>query len=276
MYCVRGPSVLYDLRASSLDPRTIRLPLVLWQGASEHARVLSLSIAPLGVDRPTCRSGVALVTAVADAPLAIDTFNIRQVTATRQISPTNIHQISLRSVETCSPTGSQPIQHLWSAQTSPLGPTPVTSPRKLGLHPRDNKDSKWPKELNTPFLKMDHRDMDIIYIKAEWWFRMKGIQDHRKMVAYTSQFLEGSTCEWWKSKLTGNKTQLKAKSHLASDKNWQNSMPVLDFKLHGHKFVLAKQLLQAAAKDRPIGFMLLDLPTSLLLAFGFVPTGHDK
>ncbi|SNX86355.1 uncharacterized protein MEPE_05064 [Melanopsichium pennsylvanicum] len=30
--------------------------------------------------------------------------------------PTNIHQISLRSVETCSPTGSQPIQHLVSGR----------------------------------------------------------------------------------------------------------------------------------------------------------------
>ncbi|SNX86746.1 uncharacterized protein MEPE_05455 [Melanopsichium pennsylvanicum] len=115
MYRVRGPSVLYNLRASSLDPRTIRLPLVLRQGASEHTRVLSLSIAPLGVDWPTCRSGVVLVTAVADAPLAIDTFDIRRVTATRQIS--------VRSVETCSLTRFRPIQLLSSALTlNPMSP----------------------------------------------------------------------------------------------------------------------------------------------------------
>ncbi|SNX86323.1 uncharacterized protein MEPE_05032 [Melanopsichium pennsylvanicum] len=114
MYRVRGPSVLYDLRASSLDPRTIRLPLALWQGASEHARVLPLRC-PLGVDWPTCHSGVALVAAVADAPLAIDTFDIRRVTATRRIS--------VRSVETCSLTGFRPIQLLGSALTlNPMSP----------------------------------------------------------------------------------------------------------------------------------------------------------
>ncbi|SNX81802.1 uncharacterized protein MEPE_00507 [Melanopsichium pennsylvanicum] len=114
MYRVRGPSVLYNLRASSLDPCTIRLPLVLWQGASEHACVLSLHC-PLGIGRPTCRSGVALVAAVADAPLAIDTFDIRQVTATRQIS--------VRSVKTCSLTGFCPIQLLGSALTlNPMSP----------------------------------------------------------------------------------------------------------------------------------------------------------
>ncbi|SNX88136.1 uncharacterized protein MEPE_06847 [Melanopsichium pennsylvanicum] len=124
MYRVQGPSVLYDLRASSLDPRTIRLPLAPSAGCF-RARPRALS--PL---RPGRRSAhvslrLALVAAVADAPLAIDTFDIRRVTATRRIS------ISLRSVKTCSPTGSQPIQHLWSAQTSSLGPTPVTRQKKM-------------------------------------------------------------------------------------------------------------------------------------------------
>ncbi|SNX83009.1 uncharacterized protein MEPE_01715 [Melanopsichium pennsylvanicum] len=114
MYRARGPSVLYNLRASSLDPRTIRLPLVPRQGAPKRARVLSPHC-PLGVDRPTCRSGVALVAAVADTTLAIDTFDIRQVTATRRIS--------VRSVETCSLTGSRPIQLLGSALTlNPMSP----------------------------------------------------------------------------------------------------------------------------------------------------------
>ncbi|SNX85314.1 uncharacterized protein MEPE_04023 [Melanopsichium pennsylvanicum] len=130
MYCAQGPSVLYNLRASSLDPRTIRLPLVLWQGASEHARVLSLRC-PLGVNQPTCCSSVALVAAVADTPLAIDTFDIRQVTATRRIS--------VRSVETCSLTRSCPIQLLGSALTlipmSPLSREWV--PRKRSAQTRD-------------------------------------------------------------------------------------------------------------------------------------------
>ncbi|SNX88143.1 uncharacterized protein MEPE_06854 [Melanopsichium pennsylvanicum] len=39
---------------------------------------------------------------------------------------------------------------------------------------------------------------------------------------------------------------------------------------------MARQLLQAAINDAPIGIMLIDTPPSLLLAFGFVPTGHNK
>ena len=47
-------------------------------------------------------------------------------------------------------------------------------------------------------------------------------------------------------------------------------------KLHGHKFVSAERLIQAALEDGPIGFMLLDTLPSSLLAFGFVPTGADR
>lgn len=58
------------------------------------------------------------------------------------------------------------------------------------------------------------------------------------------------------------------------------STPLDDFrisaKLHGHEFVSAERLLQAAAEDGPIGFMLLEEPPSSLPAFGFVPTGADK
>ena len=47
-------------------------------------------------------------------------------------------------------------------------------------------------------------------------------------------------------------------------------------KLHGHKFVSAERLIQAALEDGPIGFMLLDTPPSSLPAFGFVPTGANR
>ncbi|SOV05792.1 uncharacterized protein UDID_18521 [Ustilago sp. UG-2017a] len=46
--------------------------------------------------------------------------------------------------------------------------------------------------------------------------------------------------------------------------------------MHGNEFVSAKRLLQAALEDRPIGFMLLEVPPSSLPAFGFIPTGADK
>ncbi|SYW74704.1 uncharacterized protein UHO2_01570 [Ustilago hordei] len=46
--------------------------------------------------------------------------------------------------------------------------------------------------------------------------------------------------------------------------------------MHGNEFVSAKRLLQAALEDGPIGFMLLEVPPSSLLAFGFVPTSADK
>ncbi|SPO30394.1 related to pol protein [Ustilago trichophora] len=47
-------------------------------------------------------------------------------------------------------------------------------------------------------------------------------------------------------------------------------------RLHGHKFMSAERLLQAAVEDGPIGFMLLEEPPTSLPAFGFVPTGADK
>ncbi|SAM62648.1 related to Gag-pol polyprotein [Ustilago bromivora] len=47
-------------------------------------------------------------------------------------------------------------------------------------------------------------------------------------------------------------------------------------KLHGHEFILAEHLIQAALEDGPIGFMLLDTPPLSLLAFGFVPTGANR
>ncbi|KAJ1025485.1 hypothetical protein NDA13_004295 [Ustilago tritici] len=47
-------------------------------------------------------------------------------------------------------------------------------------------------------------------------------------------------------------------------------------KVHGNEFVMAERLIQAALADRPIGFMLLDIPPSSLPAFGFVPTGADR
>ncbi|SYW81645.1 uncharacterized protein UHO2_00167 [Ustilago hordei] len=46
--------------------------------------------------------------------------------------------------------------------------------------------------------------------------------------------------------------------------------------IHGNEFVLAECLIWAALEDGPIGFMLLDTLPSLLLAFGFVPTGADR
>ncbi|SOV02334.1 uncharacterized protein UDID_19200 [Ustilago sp. UG-2017a] len=46
--------------------------------------------------------------------------------------------------------------------------------------------------------------------------------------------------------------------------------------LHGNEFVSAECILQAALEDGPIGFMLLEVSPSSLLAFGFVPTGADK
>ncbi|KAJ1038004.1 hypothetical protein NDA11_001845 [Ustilago hordei] len=46
--------------------------------------------------------------------------------------------------------------------------------------------------------------------------------------------------------------------------------------IHGNEFISAASLIQAALEDRPIGFMLLDLPPSSLLAFRFVPTSTDK
>ncbi|KAJ1021274.1 hypothetical protein NDA18_005515 [Ustilago nuda] len=46
--------------------------------------------------------------------------------------------------------------------------------------------------------------------------------------------------------------------------------------LHGNEFVSAERILQAALEDGPIGFMLLEVSPSSLLAFGFIPTGADK
>ncbi|SOV01351.1 uncharacterized protein UDID_17635 [Ustilago sp. UG-2017a] len=46
--------------------------------------------------------------------------------------------------------------------------------------------------------------------------------------------------------------------------------------VHGNEFDSVECLIQAALEDGPIGFMLLGIPPSLLLAFGFVPTGADR
>ncbi|SNX86123.1 related to retrotransposon nucleocapsid protein [Melanopsichium pennsylvanicum] len=80
-------------------------------------------------------------------------------------------------------------------------------PEESAPQSKDDEEAKWPTELKTPFPKMDLKDMDMFFIEAEWWFRMKGIRDHGKMVAYTSQFLEGSAREWWKSKLRADRQQ---------------------------------------------------------------------
>ncbi|SNX85844.1 uncharacterized protein MEPE_04553 [Melanopsichium pennsylvanicum] len=153
MYRVRGPSVLYDLRASSLGPRTIRLPPSPSAGCF-RARPRAPSPLPpgrrlahvsfrrgVGHRRRRCSPCRRYLRYPASHCHLPNFREIRGDLLSHRISsdstsrscanlkshePTNIHQISLRSVETCSPTGSQPIQHLWSAQTSSLGPTPVT------------------------------------------------------------------------------------------------------------------------------------------------------
>lgn len=72
---------------------------------------------------------------------------------------------------------------------------------------REEEGAHHARDLKTPFPKMDPRDIDMFFIEAEWWFRQNGIRDHSQMVAYTSQYLEGSAREWWKSKLRADREQ---------------------------------------------------------------------
>lgn len=95
------------------------------------------------------------------------------------------------------------------ARVKPSSREPAVVPREEGPFKINDEAEEGvkPSTLKAPFPKMDIRDIDMFFIEAEWWFRQYNIKNHSHMIAYTSQYLEGSARDWWKSKLRADREQ---------------------------------------------------------------------
>ncbi|SYW81837.1 uncharacterized protein UHO2_00342 [Ustilago hordei] len=57
------------------------------------------------------------------------------------------------------------------------------------------------KLVTTPFPKFNPRDVEIFILEAEAWFKFNQVYEQARMINHMGAQLEGSTREWWTSKL---------------------------------------------------------------------------